>query len=59
MARLQNQQEKRIVPSEHIVFVSSRMGFKDEAMYTDAPQPYGGFVRDAVRRDAYRATHGQ
>ncbi len=26
---------------ESIAFASSRMGFKDEAMYTDAPQPYG------------------
>jgi TolB protein len=26
---------------EHIVFTSSRMGFKDEVVYTDAPQPYG------------------
>jgi Tol biopolymer transport system component len=26
---------------EYIAFTSSRMGFKDEAMYTDAPQPYG------------------
>lgn len=26
---------------EHIVFASSRMGFKDEGAYTDAPQPYG------------------
>ncbi|HEY7292475.1 MAG TPA: hypothetical protein VH583_21740 [Vicinamibacterales bacterium] len=26
---------------EQIVFASSRMGFKDEAVYTDAPQPYG------------------
>jgi TolB protein len=26
---------------EHIAFVSSRMGFKDEVVYTDAPQPYG------------------
>jgi TolB protein len=26
---------------DHIVFASSRMGFKDEAIYTDAPQPYG------------------
>ncbi|MEO8679163.1 MAG: hypothetical protein ABI665_08960 [Vicinamibacterales bacterium] len=25
----------------HIVFASSRMGFKDEGPYTDAPQPYG------------------
>jgi Tol biopolymer transport system component len=26
---------------ENIVFASSRMGFKDEGVYTDAPQPYG------------------
>ena len=26
---------------EHIVFATSRMGFKDEGAYTDAPQPYG------------------
>jgi len=26
---------------ESIAFVSSRMGFKDEVVYTDAPQPYG------------------
>lgn len=26
---------------EHIVFASSRLGFKDEMTYTDAPQPYG------------------
>ena len=26
---------------ERIVFASERMGFKDEATYTDAPQPYG------------------
>jgi len=26
---------------ERIVFTSSRMGFKDEVFYTDAPQPYG------------------
>jgi TolB protein len=26
---------------ERIVFASSRMGFKDESTYTDAPQPYG------------------
>jgi len=24
-----------------IAFASSRMGFKDEVVYTDAPQPYG------------------
>jgi TolB protein len=26
---------------EYILFTSSRMGFKDEVVYTDAPQPYG------------------
>ncbi len=26
---------------EHIVFATSRLGFKDEMTYTDAPQPYG------------------
>jgi TolB protein len=26
---------------EHIAFATSRMGFKDEVAYTDAPQPYG------------------
>lgn len=26
---------------EYIAFASSRMGFKDEIAYTDAPQPYG------------------
>jgi len=26
---------------EYIAFASSRMGFKDEVLYTDAPQPYG------------------
>jgi Tol biopolymer transport system component len=26
---------------EYILFASSRMGFKDEMTYTDAPQPYG------------------
>jgi TolB protein len=26
---------------EQIAFTSSRMGFKDEVVYTDAPQPYG------------------
>jgi Tol biopolymer transport system component len=26
---------------QHIAFASSRMGFKDEVAYTDAPQPYG------------------
>jgi len=26
---------------DHIVFSTSRMGFKDEAIYTNSPQPYG------------------
>jgi len=26
---------------EYIAFASSRMGYKDEVLYTDAPQPYG------------------
>ena len=26
---------------EYVAFSSSRMGFKDEVVYTDAPQPYG------------------
>jgi len=26
---------------EHLLFTSSRMGFKDEALYVGAPQPYG------------------
>jgi Tol biopolymer transport system component len=26
---------------EHIAFATSRLGFKDEVTYTDAPQPYG------------------
>jgi Tol biopolymer transport system component len=26
---------------KHIAFTSSRMGFKDEVVYTDSPQPYG------------------
>ena len=39
----------------HILFASTRMGFKDEATYTDAPQPYGEiFVMraDGIRRPA-------
>lgn len=32
---------------ERLLFTSSRMGFKDEALYTGAPQPYGEiFVMD-------------
>ena len=26
---------------QHIVFASTRMGYKDEVLYTDAPQPSG------------------
>jgi TolB protein len=26
---------------ERLVFISGRMGFKDEVFYTGAPQPYG------------------
>ena len=40
---------------EHIVWASSRLGFKDEGTYTDAPQPYGElFVMryDGTRRPA-------
>ncbi len=37
---------------ESIVFASSRMGFKDEAMYTDAPQPYGDLF--VMRNDGSR-----
>ena len=33
--------EATLPDGERIVFASSRMGFKDEALYTDAPQPYG------------------
>ena len=44
---------------EHIVFASSRMGFKDEVTYTDAPQPYGEIF--VMRFDGSRraAAHGQ
>lgn len=34
---------------EYIVFASSRKGFKDEVVYTDAPQPYGDIF--AMRYD--------
>jgi Tol biopolymer transport system component len=37
---------------EYIVFASSRMGFKDEALYTDAPQPYGEIF--VMRNDGTR-----
>jgi Tol biopolymer transport system component len=45
---------------EHIAFASSRMGFKDEITYTDAPQPYGElFVMRYDGRDAQQLTDNQ
>lgn len=45
---------------EQIVFASSRMGFKDEAIYTDAPQPYGEiFVMRADGRNVEQLTDNQ
>jgi len=45
---------------EHIVFTSSRMGFKDEATYTDAPQPYGElFVMRYDGSDVQQLTDNQ
>ena len=45
---------------EHIVFASTRMGFKDEATYTDAPQPYGEiFVMRADGSDVQQLTDNQ
>ena len=45
---------------EYIVFASSRMGFKDEAIYTDAPQPYGEiFVMRADGSDVRQLTDNQ
>ena len=45
---------------EHIVFTSSRMGFKDEVMYTDAPQPYGElFVMRHDGSDVQQLTDNQ
>jgi TolB protein len=45
---------------EHIVFASSRMGFKDEMTYTDAPQPYGEiFVMRAEGSDVRQLTDNQ
>ena len=44
----------------HIVFTSTRMGFKDEAIYTDAPQPYGEiFVMRADGSDVQQLTDNQ
>jgi TolB protein len=45
---------------ERIVFASTRMGFKDEAPYTDAPQPYGEiFVMRADGSDVQQLTDNQ
>jgi Tol biopolymer transport system component len=44
----------------HILFASSLMGFKDEAPYTDAPQPYGEiFVMRADGSDLQQLTDNQ
>jgi Tol biopolymer transport system component len=45
---------------EHIVFASSRLGFKDEVIYTDAPQPYGElFVMRYDGSDVQQLTDNQ
>ena len=45
---------------EHIVFASTRMGFKDEATYLDAPQPYGEiFVMRYDGTDVQQLTDNQ
>ncbi|PYR45849.1 MAG: hypothetical protein DMF95_19655 [Acidobacteria bacterium] len=45
---------------ERIVFASSRMGFKDEVLYTDAPQPYGElFVMKYDGTDVQQLTDNQ
>jgi Tol biopolymer transport system component len=45
---------------EHILFASSRMGFKDEMTYTDAPQPYGEiFMMRADGSDVRQLTDNQ
>ena len=45
---------------EWIVFSSSRMGFKDEAPYTDSPQPYGElFVMRYDGTDVQQLTDNQ
>jgi Tol biopolymer transport system component len=44
----------------HIVFASSRLGFKDEVIYTDAPQPYGElFVMRDDGSDVQQLTDNQ
>ena len=45
---------------EHIVFTSARMGFKDEVIYTNAPQPYGElFVMRYDGSDVQQLTNNQ
>lgn len=45
---------------EHLLFASSRMGFKDEALYTEAPQPYGEvFVMKADGTEVQQLTDNQ
>jgi TolB protein len=45
---------------EHIVFASTRLGFKDEIVYTDAPQPYGElFVMRADGSNVEQLTDNQ
>jgi TolB protein len=45
---------------EWIVFSSTRMGFKDEAIYTDSPQPYGElFVMRYDGSQAHQLTDNQ
>jgi Tol biopolymer transport system component len=44
----------------HIVFATTRMGFKDEVVSTDAPQPYGEiFVMRADGSDVQQLTDNQ
>jgi Tol biopolymer transport system component len=45
---------------EFIAFASSRMGFKDEGIYTDTPQPYGElFVMRSDGSDVQQLTDNQ
>ncbi|OLC51423.1 MAG: hypothetical protein AUH43_02700 [Acidobacteria bacterium 13_1_40CM_65_14] len=45
---------------EHIAFATTRMGFKDEMTYTDAPQPYGEiFVMRADGTNVEQLTDNQ
>jgi Tol biopolymer transport system component len=45
---------------ERLLFATSRMGFKDEALYTEAPQPYGEiFAMRADGTDVQQLTDDQ